>query len=187
MMMLGTTAVALTCYSLLYASPVLGQIYYTITVAAIVFGIIAAIQLQRERRAFWLGFLIVAASYLGLAMVEKRESAARAVIQLISPGPGMQPTRAPDEAELITQHLLTICFDRYCLSQDPSYGRGRTDPYVRYSRVEQRLLGVRQRDPIYGAFMATGHSSIALLLGWLGGAVSRRMYLARSAESRTGT
>src|SRR4051794_38677868 len=65
---LTVSCLAVTCYCLLYANPVVGDIYYTVTIAAVILGLIMVTQLRGDRQAYWMGFTIVAASYVWLSM-----------------------------------------------------------------------------------------------------------------------
>jgi hypothetical protein len=179
-MLLATTAVAVTVYSLLYASPWLGNVYYTAAAAAIVLAVAAAIQLHGERRAFWLGFALVAGAYMWFTV---QPSPSRLTSNSLL---GAQlGVAGADDPQLITTKLLQICYEHYCLSEkwtpDSAYARARQVPGLGVTSIAfaQRFP---QFDPNRIAFVTTGNSSLALLFGWLGGIASRRMYLSRAVD-----
>jgi hypothetical protein len=180
-MLLATTAVAVTVYSLLYASTWLGNLYYTAAAAVIVLAIAAAIQFQGERRAFWLGFALVAGAFMWFA-VQPSPSQLLASNSLLRAQLGVS---GADDPQLITTKLLQICYEHYCLSEkwspDSAYTRARQMPGLNVTSLAfaQRFP---QFDPNRIAFVTTGNASLALLFGWLGGVASRRMYRSRAVD-----
>jgi len=184
-MLVATTAVAVTCYSLLYATPWLGDFYYTAALATIMLGIVAAIQRQGERRAFWLGFSLVAATYVWFSIqpsLSRLPTSSTLSMQLA--GIDLQ------DPQLVTSKLLQICYEHYCLS-DKGPGTLNSNAYTRYRQVApgqvipQYVVSPRfqQFDSNRVAFVTIGHASLALVFGWLGGVASRRMYRSRTTQS----
>jgi hypothetical protein len=180
-MLLATTAIAVTVYSLLYASPWLGSVYYTAAAAAIVLAVAACIQLQGERRAFWLGFALVAGAYMWFTVEPSPSQLTSNSLLRAQLG-----VAGADDPQLITTKLLHICFEHYCLSEkwtaDSAYIRNRYRApggnVVNLAMVQR----FPQLEPNRVAFVTTGNASLTLMFGWLGGIASRRMYQSRSVD-----
>jgi WD40 repeat protein len=144
---------------------------FTLTLTVLLISILLAIHRIDARRAFWIGFVLLGCSYLGLSLLPPLESrliTTKALTHLDSKVPGRtqsfftshvpanQVVRAvafsPDGRQLATSSLGTVKV------WDAATGRllggwaGTTEDFVRI-----------------------GHSLITLLAGWLGGLLSRRL------------
>jgi hypothetical protein len=151
----GLAAVALG--SMAVASPVIGDVFYTLGLLTIAFAMIAAIYTYGTRRAFWVGFVICFAGYFGHTVwpSELRNTwlSLRRMGQLDSPAPDVVTTRG-----------LSLVYP------------GVHDP----SQFMQRPPGFRTNSPNsaatgqYLAFMTIGHTLFAFALGFGGGMVAQR-------------
>ena len=132
---------------------------FTLTLAALLISILLAIHRTEKRRAFWLGFALFGSIYLGLSLVPSIES------------------------RLITTKTLA-----YLDSKVP--GRSFQVKSIAFSPQGNRIATagqgqVRLWDSIEN-FVRIGHSLFALLAGWLGGQLSRRLcHAARRAGTST--
>ncbi len=159
---------------------------FTLTLASLLISILLAVHRIESRQAFWIGFALFAWTYVGLSLVPPiesrlittkaltfldskvpRRSPAFSLYATINSGTGgnqAQSVRiAPDGSLLATssQGLVKIW--------DAATGR----PPGGWSGTTQN-------------FMRIGHSLLALLAGWIGGLLSRRLWQAsRSAQEST--
>jgi WD40 repeat protein len=161
---------------------------FTLTLSVLLASTLLAIHRNDGRRAFWIGFALFGSGYLALSLVpsiESRLATTKALayldskvpgrtqsfftIRLTGSGPGTPGNQvqsfafSPQGNQLATSNLVTVKL------WDATTGRllggwaGTTENFVRI-----------------------GHSLIALLAGWLGGLLSRRLWRAsRPPEDST--
>ncbi len=161
---------------------------FTLTLCVLLVSILLAVQRCEARRAFWLGFVLFGWIYLGLSLVPSIESrliTTKALAYLDTKVPGR------------TQGYFTIQVTG-TISGTP----GNQVQAVAFSPQGNQLatssLGtVRLWDAATGRllggwagttenFVRIGHSLLALLAGWLGGLLSRRLWRAsRPLEEST--
>ncbi len=159
---------------------------FTVTLGTLLVSILLSIHRTESRRAFWLGFALFGSGYLGLSLIPSIESrliTSKALTYLDSKVPGR------------TQSLFTIR-----VTGTITGTVGNQVQAVAFSPQGNQLatssLGtVRLWDATTGRllggwagttenFVRIGHSLLALLAGWLGGLLSRRLWRAsRPPES----
>jgi hypothetical protein len=134
---------------------------FTLTLAALLISILLAIHRTEKRRAFWLGFALFGSTYLGLSLVPSIDSrliTTKALTYLDSKVPGRPLDIYPTLPELI---------------------RFANDNRLNINRPEiVTLTNVSLLGGWSGSsenFVRIGHSMFALLVGWLGGRLSRRL------------
>ncbi len=155
---------------------------FTATFGILLTSILLAVHRAERRRAFWLGFALFGSAYLGLSLVTSIESrliTTKALAYLDSKVPG----RSMGIFDILISH--------------PGSGTGNNQ----VSNVAFALSGIRAAsagqsqvmlwDAATGKllngwsgttenFVRIGHSLFALLVGWLGGQLSRRLWRASS-------
>jgi hypothetical protein len=162
---------------------------FTLTLVALLISVLLAIHRTESRRAFWLGFALFGGGYLGLSLVpsiESRLATTKALTYLDSKVPGR------------TQTFFKVQF-----TATGSRAAGNQVQAVAFSPQGDQIattssLGtVKLWDATTGRllggwagttenFVRIGHSLIALLAGWLGGRLSRRLWRAsRPPEPET--
>jgi hypothetical protein len=148
--MLVAAGVATAC--LVFADPILAELYYTAGLLLFAFGIVVAIYSQASRRAFWIGFVILFGIY-----VSQTTSSFLQYVQFAQFGGGRNPPMG-----LITSRLLGMVYE----GLNPSVFSGRGQP-----TMPNAMLGG------YMAFLIMGHTLIAVGLGVLGGRAAQRLAL----------
>lgn len=161
-MLVLVTAAAVTCFSLLYANPWLADAYFTLCIAMLALGIVAAIARRGDKRAFWMGFVIISAAYLWLALSPYGPTMSEYAQMLSDQGP------SPDRAHLLTSRLLIAGYQQ--MEDVPMFGP------AGYSAAAYTAR--------FAAFMVVGHSSLALLAGWLGGILATHLYRSNGVADR---
>jgi hypothetical protein len=150
---LGLAAIALGCMTV--ASPIVGDIFYTLGLLMIAFATIAAIYTYGTRRAFWVGFVICFAGYFGHTVWPSEVRSAWLGLR----GMGQLNYPAPD---IVTTRVLSIMFqglhDPWNLRSPPNFS------------TSQNSLSAGQ----YLAFMTIGHTIFAFALGIGGGMLAQR-------------
>jgi hypothetical protein len=162
---------------------------FTLTLLALLASILLAIHRRESRRAFWLGFALFGSGYLALSLVppiESRLATTKALAYLDSKVPGR------------TQSFFTIN-----VTGTISGTAGNQVQAVAFSPQGNQIattssLGtVKLWDATTGRLLAgwggttenfvkIGHSLLALLAGWFGGLLSRRLWRAsRPPEPET--
>ncbi len=155
-----TAAVAATCCSLVYCTPLLGDAYYTLCIAAIGLGLIAAVARQGEKRFFWLGFSFVAAAYGWLTIFGEQYGQTSNFYHHVQYG-----EIAGYNAALISSRLLTIAY-----SSIAAEGGG---PRLQHVSEFERFM----------PYITIGHASLSILCGWMGGVAARSFYRGRVRQS----
>jgi hypothetical protein len=154
---------------------------FTLTLGLLLVSILLAIHRAESRRAFWIGFALFGAAYLGLSLVpsiESRLMTTRALMYLDSMVPGRPP--ASNLYSAIDSWVRRNQFQAAAFSPD---GRLLASASQGQARVWDMTTG-----KLVGAWRVTtenfvriGHSLVVLLAGWFGGLLSRRLYRASSA------
>jgi hypothetical protein len=161
---------------------------FTLILGMLLVSILLAIHRSEARRAFWLGFALFGAAYLGLSLVTSIESrliTTKALTYLDSKVPGRTQTFftvrltgtspgnlgnqvssvafSPDGRQLATSSLGTVRLWDAKTSTLLGGWAGTTENFVRI-----------------------GHSLFALLAGWFGGLLSRRLWRdSRASDAST--
>lgn len=133
---------------------------FTLTLAALLISILFAIRRAGKRRAFWLGFAVFGWFYLGLSLIPSIES------------------------RLITTKTLTFLDSKVPGRSFQVQSVAFTTDGNRIATAGQGQVGLWDAatgKPVGGwsgtteSFVRIGHSLFALLVGWLGGQLSRRI------------
>jgi hypothetical protein len=147
---------------------------FMLTLGVLLTSILLAIHRVEKRRAFWLGFAIFGSAYLGLSLlpsIESRLITTKGLAYLDSKVPGRP----------VPFHVVTG-YSRTGLNQvsngtlasngikTPSAGQG---PIRLWDASTGKVLGGWGGTTVN--FVRIGHSLFALLVGWLGGQLSRRL------------
>jgi len=151
------SALAVTCYCLVYPNPLIADAYYTLCLAGIVLGFVTSIAVQGERRIFWFAFALVVTAYTWMTLYGRSDGTMYAA---------MKEARMEtySRASLITSRLLSRSYAYIAASP-----AGRFRDAMDYTR--------------FMTFMAIGHASLALLFGWATGAWASVLYRKRTQRS----
>jgi hypothetical protein len=150
---------------------------FTSTIGLLLTSILLAVHRTESRRAFWIGFALFGAAYLGLSVVpsiESRSITTKALAYLDSKLPG-RPTVPPRYiTSLIAYRAVNNQVSNVNVAldgiQSATTGQG---PARRWNVATGRLLGGWSGTT--ENFVRIGHSLFALLAAWLGGQLSRRL------------
>jgi hypothetical protein len=146
-------AVGVATACLVFADPILAEIYYTFGLLLFAFGILIAIYARGQRRAFWVGFVILFGIYLS-----QTTSSSFQLIQLAQFGGIRNPPMG-----LITTRLLGMIYEGF--HPEGFSGRGQFSPNNGMGNV----FGG------YMAFLTMGHTLFAIGLGVIGGSVAQHL------------
>jgi hypothetical protein len=149
---------AVVCASMAYPTPIIGDLFYTFGLILIAYAVIAAIYCRGTRRAYWIGFIVLFAGYYSHSVWPGEIRGTFALIQ------GSGGMRFPAQG-LVTSRLLSIAYE----GLHPDSFRGS----VFASPRSGRLTSQDEKAGKYIAFMTTGHTAIAMLLGIAGGFVAQ--------------
>ena len=147
---------------------------FTLTLGVLLTSILLAIHRAEKQRAFWLGFALFGSAYLGLSLfssIESRLITTKALAYLDSKVPGRS---------MVLFHVLNM---------GSSPGTGNDQVTWAVGGIRTATAGQGQAmfwDAATGKllnrwsgttenFVRIGHSLCALLVGWLGGQLSRRL------------
>jgi hypothetical protein len=144
---------AVTFASLVYSNQWLGDVFYTLYIAAMFAACIAAIVGQGESRAYWLGFAAAAAAYGGLTILGRSGETSN-FYRYIQYG-----EIAGYHGELVTTRAFTYSYD-FIAAQ----GGGGHD-FQDKAEFERFM-----------PYLFIGHSAFGVLAGCAAGAWTRRMY-----------
>jgi hypothetical protein len=158
--MTAIAAIAITLASLVFSNQWLGDIYYTLCVAAIFVASLVTIAGQGESRAFSIGFAAAAATYGGLTIFGRSGEISN-FYRYIQYG-----EIAGYTAELFTTRALTYSYD-FIAAQG-----GAGHDFQDKAEFER-----------YFPYMFIGHSAFALLAGWIAGSWTLRLYRRRVPQS----
>ena len=161
-------AVAVVSASLVSASPVVGDLFYTVGLLTVPFTAIAALYLRGPQRAQCIGFLIVFGSYFFHTLWPTEIRATWLVAQRT--GDLDIPTQSPITTRMLSFLFLGLHGE---LESDVDYGTTGYDIAMKFI-----------------AFLTVGHFAIGIVLGFIGGALARRFALRAAptimdAERRT--
>jgi hypothetical protein len=178
-MFLIVTSVAVLCGSLLFPNEWIGSAYYTALWATMLWALVAAIQRQGVKRAYWIGFLVGSGGYTWLTLPFGLSLASSlATLQVLN-----NPIQEP---RLITTDTLVLLYQTYSIREsDPRISqmipRLQTRAGFTTSGLNAQRSVLRYIDPYCAAFVTIGHSAIAILCGLAAGGISSRLYRSRIA------
>jgi hypothetical protein len=153
-----TAGVAVICASLVYATPIVGDLFYTLGLLMMAFSTIAAIYRRGSQRAYWIGFVILFATYFCHTVWPSEIRGTWTVMQR------GRPFGFPTQ-DLITTRLLSFLYQGLHGDMPTSVAFG------------PRAASVDPAPAAFVAFVTVGHTAFALLLGLAGGAMARRFAL----------
>jgi hypothetical protein len=159
-LMAAMAAIAVTIASLVYSNQWLGDICYTLYVAALFLACLAAIVKQGELRAFWLGFFAAAAVYGGLTILGRYGEISEFYRYLRDSEVGGYT------AELCTSRMLTYSYD--FIAAPGGSGHNFQD-----KKEFERFM----------PYLTIGHCAFALLAGWTAGWWTQTLYRTRTSQS----
>ncbi|MCI0335521.1 MAG: hypothetical protein L0228_20125 [Planctomycetes bacterium] len=162
-LLLFTAASAVVFTSLIYAMPIVGDLFYTLGLLTIALSTIAAIYRLGPSRAYWVGFLVLFAGYYFHTVWP---SEIRTTWIAFSDDFGV---RSPG---MLTTRGLSACFEGL---------HGAIMPGSLFNRSRSRPSDLGEQ---YVAFMTVGHTALAMLLGICGGTLARRLALYPAAPIR---
>lgn len=156
---------------------------FTLTLGVLLTSILLAIHRSEKSRGFWLGFALFGSVYLGLSVlpsIESRLITTKALTYLNSKVPG-RPMKSYTINSGIGSGSPSNQVQSIFLSVDGNQaatdGQGKV---AIWKAVTGGWSGTTEN------FVRIGHSLVALLVGWLGGQLSRRLCPAsRSPEPTT--
>jgi hypothetical protein len=158
---------------------------FTLTLAVLLTSILLAIHRREARRAFWMGFALFGGGYLALSLVlsiESRLATTKTLAYLDSKVPGRPQNfiRLHVTGGTPGNRVHSVAF-----SPDGNRLATSSPGTVRlWDATTGRLLGGWAGTT--ENFVRIGHSLIALLAGWFGGLLSRRLWRAsRSPQEST--
>lgn len=132
---------------LVFADPILADLYYTFGLLLFAFGILIAIYARGQRRAFWIGFAILFGIYLSQTTPLTLQ-----FLQLAQFGGGRNASTG-----LITTRVLGLVFQG--LHPEAFSGQGQPPP----NNMMAKMFGD------YVPFLTMGHTLIGIGLGVVGG------------------
>jgi hypothetical protein len=161
---------------------------FTLTLGVLLVSILLAVHRKEAKRAFWIGFAVFGWSYLGLSLVppiKYRLLTTKALAYLDSKVPGrslglftVRLTGIGTGASSNQIQNLAITVDGNQLAASNEGVVGIRDATT--GKLWGRWIGTTEN------FIRIGHSLLALLVGWFGGQLSRRLWRAsRSQEPPT--
>jgi hypothetical protein len=151
--------VSVVAASLVYAAPVVGDLYYTLGLLAIAFAVLAAIYYRGPTRAYWVGFVLLFAGYFSHSVWPSEVRSTWTMVQTIG---GVNYA----SQGLITTRVLSYMFEGL---------HGPITTPMRGVGVGRATMQGATNAVQYVAFMTVGHTTIALLLGLAGGAIARQL------------
>jgi hypothetical protein len=150
---------------------------FSLTLGVLLISILLAIHRSENRRAFWLGFAVFGWVYLGLALIPSIESrliTTKALAYLDS--------KVPRRSSKVFIYLLSNIRSRSPSTKAPNLAFTPDGKQITAtSQGQVRLWDVRTGRLLGGwggtteNFVRIGHSLFALLVGWFGGQLSRRL------------
>jgi hypothetical protein len=144
---------------------------FTLTLGMLLVSILLAVRRSEARRAFWLGFGLFGSGYLALSLIPSIESrliTTKGLAYLDSKVPGRPPS-------IFTSHVPANQVRAVAFSPQGNQLATTSHGQVRiWDATTGRLLagwgGTTEN------FVKIGHSLFALLAGWFGGLLSRRLW-----------
>lgn len=160
------------------------NVLFTLTVGVLLISVLLTIHCTGKRRAFWMGFAVFGAVYLGLSLVPSIESRLvttkalgyldSKVFRPVTGGAAYPRTDSSNDGELD----LYVVNNWQSKALDPSKGSGMFQAVTTIT-----ALGASAARSMN--FMRIGHSLFALFIGFLGGQLSHLCY-DRAHRSRGG-
>jgi hypothetical protein len=147
--------------SLVEASPVVGDLFYTLGLLAIPFAVLAAIYFRGPNRAYWIGFVLLFAGYFIHSVWPSEVRSTWSMVQSIG------AVDYPSQGLVTTRGLSYLFEGLHGPITSPALGFGRGGVGLRGNAMFGQ----------YVAFMTVGHTAIAFLVGLAGGAIARRLAL----------
>ena len=153
---------------------------FSITLGMLLISILLTVHRVEKRRAFWLGFALFGSAYLGLSLVPSIESrliTTKALAYLDSKVPGR--SSGISSSQLLWNLLVLGSPSNSVQGVDVTTAGNQLaisdqGQVWLWNRTTGRLLGGWSGTS--ENFVKIGHSLFALLAGWLGGQLSRRLY-----------
>lgn len=164
--------VALVTTSLVYPSPALGDLFYTVGLLTVGVAILFSIYSRGPRRAYWIGFTLLFVGYFSNSVWPSELRGTLSLVQRLGrPGSFSQG--------LITTRLLQNLYE---LLHGPMSASGMpTTNVFRSGQMTSAATAMSQ----YASFFAVGHTTIAFLFGVVGGTIARRIALRSTTTSNT--
>jgi len=155
---------------------------FTFTLAVLLISVLLAVHRNNARRAFWIGFALVGWIYLGLSLVPSIESrliTTKALAYLDSKLPGRSTAftiYTTINSGTGSNHVRSVVFG--------VDGRQLATTHQRQGKIWDVTTGKLLAG--WGGttenFVRIGHSLFALIVGWFGGLLSRRLWRASGAR-----
>jgi len=152
---------------------------FTVTLDTLLTSILLAVHRTESKRAFWLGFAIFGWAYMGLSVmpsIESRLITTKVLAYLDSKVPGrplemvaLQITETSSGSPSDPVQSAVFAIGR---NQLVTTSQGLWIQDVTTGKLRSGWSGTTEN------FVRIGHSLFALLVGWLGGHLSRRLYRA---------
>ena len=160
---------------------------FIVTLGLLLVSILLGVHRTGSRRAFWFGFTLFGAAYLGLSLVPSIESrliTTKALACLDSKVPGRPTVPLRYIASLIAIGAVNnqVSNVNVALNEIQSGTAGQVQ-VGRWNVTTAKLLGGWSGTT--ENFIRIGHSFFALLAAWLGGHLSRRLYQSQKSSDPT--
>jgi hypothetical protein len=156
---------------------------FMLTLTAVLISILLAIQGTESRRAFWIGFAVFGWAYLGLSLVPSIESrliTTKGLAYLDSKVPGRSMGMFDVQISHPGSGSLSKQVQSVAFTANGKQLATSSQGQVRIWDVTTGKLLSGWSGTTYN-FIRIGHSLLALLAGWFGGQLSRRLW--RSSRS----
>jgi WD40 repeat protein len=150
---------------------------FTVTLGILLISILLAVHCHESKRAFWLGFAVCGWIYTGLTLVpsiETRLLTTKALAYLDSKVPGRPLGVFTLRLSVANSSVPTNQVQAVAFSQNGNQLATSNQGVVRLWDVATGKLLNGWSGTTYN-FVRIGHSLFALLVGWLGGQLSRRL------------
>jgi hypothetical protein len=155
---------------------------FTLTLTVLLISILLAVHRTESRRALWLGFALFGWSYLGFSLVpsiEPRLFTTKALAYLDSKVPGRPVVITGQAWSNVSNRIYGPTLIVSAGNQQRQAVTAPPQGYPVTGAYYKRLLGAWRGTT--ENFIRIGHSLIALLAGWFGGLLSRRLWRASRA------
>jgi hypothetical protein len=155
---------------------------FTLTLTILLISILLTIHRTGSRRAFWLGFALFGWGYLALSLIpsiESRLMPTKALTYLDSRVPGRPVVITGQAWDNVSNRIYDPTLVVFAGNQQSQAVTAPPHGYPVRGAYFKRLLGAWSGTT--ENFIRIGHSLLALLAGWVGGLLSRRLYRASRA------